>query len=116
MPVARTFSGPLHKKSYEYALHIVFFFKELIERKEFVLSKQLLRSATSVGANIEEGQQAQSRSDFVAKMSIALKEACESRFWLRLLQDGGFCDKNRSDVLIDETEEIISMLSRVLTS
>lgn len=116
MPIPRTFSGPLHQKSYQYALRIVFFFKELIEKKEFILSKQLLRSATSVGANVEEAQQAQSKADFAAKMSIALKEACESRFWLRLLYDAEYSDQKRIDTLINDTEEIIAMLSKTVRS
>ena len=73
-------------KSFDFAVRIVNLYKYLTnEKKEFVLSKQLLRSGTSIGANISEAQQAQSRADFLSKLEIALKEASETKYWLRLL-------------------------------
>ena len=73
-------------KSFQFAILTVKLYKYLCaEKKEFVLSKQLLRSGTSIGANIAESQQAQSRPDFIAKLSIALKETSETKYWLRLL-------------------------------
>src|SRR5215213_989015 len=71
--------------SFDFAIQIIELYKILIEQKEFVLSKQLLRSATSIGANVEEANAAQTKRDFIAKMSIASKEARETRYWLRLL-------------------------------
>lgn len=106
-------TGPLQEKSYCYALDVVLFCKRLVEEKrEFVLSKQLLKSGTSVGANIEEAQQAQSRSDFVSKLSIALKEGYESRFWLRLIHDAGYDDLRQISALTVQVDAIISMLVR----
>jgi four helix bundle protein len=107
------FSGPLHEKSYFFALHIVIFATKIAkDKKEFVLSRQITRSATSVGANIEEAQQPQSRPDFISKLSIALKEAYESRYWLHLLRDAGFAEKIETDLLLVEVTEVISMLIR----
>ena len=75
-------------KTFEFSLDIIELYKVLRENNEFVISKQLLRSATSIGANAEEGSAAQTKKDFITKMSIASKEARESRYWLRLI--GGF--------------------------
>ena len=77
----------VERKSFCFAVRIVKLCKYLRNtQKEYVLSKQLLRSGTSIGANIAEAEQAQSRADFIAKMNIALKEAVETNYWLRLLQ------------------------------
>ncbi|MEP7213265.1 MAG: four helix bundle protein [Acidobacteriota bacterium] len=76
----------LRTKSYDFALRMIKLYKHLVnEKREFVLSKQLLRSGTSIGANIEEASQGQSRADFVHKLSIAHKESFETSYWLRLL-------------------------------
>lgn len=105
--------GPLREKSYQFSVEIVLFCKRLIEEmKEFIPSKQLMKSGTSVGANIEEAQQAQSRSDFVSKLSIAVKEAYESRFRLRLIHDTGYDDLERTPALTEQLNSIISMLVR----
>ena len=105
--------GPLQEKSYHFALGTVLFCKWMIEeRKEFVLSKQLMKSGTSVGANIEEAQQAQSKNDFISKLSIALKEAYESRFWFRLIRDAKYAEIDRINPLMIELDSIISMLVR----
>jgi four helix bundle protein len=71
--------------SFDFAIQIIELYKILIEHEEFVLSKQLLRSATSIGANVEEANAAQTKKDFITKMSIASKEARETKYWLRLL-------------------------------
>jgi len=101
----------IQQKSFEFALEIIHLYQELIECKEYVLSKQLLRSGTSIGANVEEASAAQSRKDFLAKMSIASKEARETRYWLRLLQKSQMVD-------IDFTTQLnqIDELIRILTS
>jgi four helix bundle protein len=101
----------IQQKSFEFALEIICLYQELIECKEYVLSKQLLRSGTSIGANVEEATAAQSRKDFLAKMSIASKEARETRYWLRLLQQSKMVD-------IDFTSQLnhIDELIRILTS
>ena len=82
----RIMSNSIQEKSFRFAVRIVKLCRYLqTEKKEYVLSKQLLRSGTSIGANVSESQQAQSRPDFVSKLSIALKETSETEYWLRLL-------------------------------
>lgn len=85
--------------SFDFSLQIISLYKKLIENKEYVLSKQLLRSATSIGANVEEAMAAQSRKDFISKMSIASKEARETRYWLRLLEKSKLVNIDYSDYL-----------------
>jgi four helix bundle protein len=77
----------IREKSYSFALEIIELFKKLRDGHEYILSKQLLRSGTSIGANIEEALAGQSRKDFIAKMALASKEARETRYWLALLQE-----------------------------
>ena len=79
-------------KSEDFALKIVEMYKKLQAKKELVMSKQVLRSGTSIGANIAEAQYAQSREDFISKMSIALKECSETSYWLKLLSRGGYLE------------------------
>jgi len=88
--------NPLKDKSYKFALRIVKLYKHLAEdKKEFVLSKQILRSGTSIGANITEGTQAQSKADFIHKMSIAHKESFETEYWLYLLRDSDYITETK---------------------
>lgn len=103
---------PLQKKSYLFALNIVTFCRFLVSKKEFVLSKQLLRSGTSIGSNIEEAQHAESRKDFVSKLSISLKESYESRYWIQLLHDSDPSLQSRTLILLEEINQIIPLLSR----
>lgn len=89
--------------------------KELVQHKrEYVLSKQLLRSGTSIGANIKEALQGQSRKDFVAKMSIALKEAVESEYWLDLLYETDYITIELYNSFISKIHEIIRLLSSIV--
>jgi len=74
-------------KSYQFALRIIFLYRQMQGENEYVLSKQLLRAGTSIGANVEEASAAQSRKDFAAKMAISSKEARETHYWLRLIRD-----------------------------
>lgn len=102
----------LKTKSYSFALRIVKLYKYLIdEKKEFVLSKQILRSGTSIGANIEEANQGQSKADFIHKLSIALKESFETHYWLRLLKDSGILEENIADSIILDCEEVQKILT-----
>ncbi len=102
-------------KSFDFAVRIVNLNKYLItEQKEFVLSKQLLRSGTSIGANIEEADSGQSKKDFIAKMSISLKEAKETHYWLRLLAKTGYMDEKMFDSMIADCDEVILILTRIL--
>ena len=104
-------------KSFRFAIRIVNLYKYLINvKKEYILSKQLLRSGTSIGANISESQDAQSRNDFISKLSISLKEARESKYWIELLKETDYLtDKEANDILKDLTE-IIKLLVSIIKS
>ena len=80
-------------------------------KKEYTLSKQLLRSGTSIGANIKEGLAAQSKKDFIAKYSIALKEASEAEYWIELLEASKYIDDKQKDSLISDLTEIMKLLT-----
>ena len=99
--------------SFEFALKIVYLFNVLQKNKEFVLSKQLLRSGTSIGANVEEASAAQTKKDFICKMAIASKEARETRYWLKLLSRSKLADLDYSSYLRD-IEDIIRMLTKIV--
>ncbi len=105
----------LKDKSYKFALRIVKLCRHLSEvKREFILSKQILRSGTSIGANIAEGGQAQSKPDFIHKMSIAHKEAFETEYWLCLLRDGGYITEKQADSLITDCNELQKILTTSL--
>ena len=104
----------VREKSYAFALQIIALYRKLCKANEFVLSKQLLRSGTSIGANVEEAQAGQSKADFISKMSIASKEARETNYWLRLLRDSGTIDKMEVDSLLRESESIINILTSIV--
>jgi len=103
------------KKSYAFALEVIKMYKNLVEdKKEFVLSKQFLRSGTSVGANVNEAICAQSKRDFVHKLSISLKEARETMYWLNLLKDSNYITAHLFDNLNSLCGEIIKILSSII--
>ena len=105
----------VEKKSFQFSVQIVKLCRCLRnEQKEFILSNQLLRSGTSIGANVAEAQQAQSRADFVSKISIALKEAVETDYWLRLLSVSDYISKSDFDFFISECREIQKMLTAIV--
>ena len=105
----------LKDNSYQFALKIILLCRKLqIEEKEYIISKQLAKSGTSIGANIEEASGAQSTNDFIAKFHISLKEARESNYWLRLLKDSGLITLEEYDELIKELNFIINMLTKSL--
>ncbi len=102
----------IRSRTFEFSVQIIELYKFLQnEKKEYVLGKQLLRSGTSMGANVEEATAAQSKKDFIAKMSIALKEARETNYWLRLLKRTGFIKK---DNLINESSELMNILGAII--
>jgi four helix bundle protein len=102
-------------KSYTFALRIVNVFKYLSAvKREFVLSKQLLRSGTSIGANVAEAKQAQSRADFISKLSIALKESVETEYWINLLQDSKYLTEKEAESLLSDCVEIVRLLTAIL--
>ena len=99
-------------KAKAFALRIVRLYKYLRNRKESVIAKQLLRSGTSIGANIAESRYAQSKSDFASKLQIALKEAAETEYWLELLRDGELVDPTSAfDTLLADCTELIKLLT-----
>lgn len=101
-------------KGYGFAVRVVRLYQHLsTEKKEFVLSKQLLRSGTGIGANIEEAIGGQSRADFVSKIAIAYKEARESSYWLRLLKDTGYLSKNEFASIHSDAEELCRLLAAI---
>ena len=110
--------NPLKDKSYQFAIRIVklsHFLQQ--DKKEFVLSKQVLRSGTAVGALIREAEFGQSKADFISKMSISLKEANETEYWLSLLKDTDFINEKQFVNLQSDCKELIAMLvSTVKTS
>ena len=110
--------NPLRDKSYRFAIRIVKLSQFLQrDKKEFVLSKQVLRSGTAVGALIREAEFGQSKADFTSKMSISLKEANETEYWLFLLKDTDFISENQFVNLQSDCKELIAMLvSTVKTS
>lgn len=102
-------------KSFDFAVRIVKLCKYLQkEKQEYILSKQLLRCGTSIGANIAEAQQAQSRPDFVAKLSISLKEAVETNYWLRLLNASDILSESEFSSIYDDCREIERLLTSIL--
>ena len=104
----------IQTKSYNFAVRVVKLYKHLSqEKKEFVLSKQLLRSGTSIGANVEEAIGGQSRKDFFAKLTIAYKEARESHYWIRLLKDTDYLSEKESESLITDIEEILKIIGSI---
>jgi four helix bundle protein len=102
-------------KSFEFTLEIISLYRKLTDKQEYVLSKQLLRSGTSIGANIEEALGGQSRSDFIAKMSIARKEARETHYWLRLFQASQLVNVDVSAELT-QASELLRMLTSIIKS
>ena len=102
-------------KSFDYAVRIVNLYKHLSEeKKEYVLSKQLLRSGTSIGANVSEALRGQSDADFISKLSIALKEANETDYWLKLLYKTDYLTEKEYDSISKDIDEIIAILVSII--
>ena len=103
----------IQQKTYDFALKIINTSRQMQMNKEFVLSRQLLKSGTSIGANVEEAIGGQSRKDFLSKISIAYKEARETKFWLRLLRDSNSMDTRHSEELIYQVDEILRIIGSI---
>ena len=104
-------------QSFDFALKIIELAKFLKNKKEYVISNQILRSGTSVGANVTEAQAAQSTKDFIAKLSIASKESRETNYWLRLFDKSGYLgDYPNQKILFDQSESIIKLLTTIIKS
>ena len=110
-------AGVVYEKSYLFAVRVVNMYKFLCrEHSEFVLSKQLLRSGTAIGALIREAKYAQSRADFINKNSIALKEANETDYWIDLLHDTGYLNQKMHEDIKKDINELISLLVSIVKS
>ena len=102
-------------KSMDFSIRIVKLYKFLTENKrEYVLSKQILRSGTSIGANVKEGVRGQSKADFISKMAIALKEASETEYWLELLYKTDYLNENQYNSINSDCEELIKILMSIV--
>ena len=105
----------VYEKAYDFAKLIVHCYQDILgDKKEFVLSKQLLRSGTSIGANISEANGAISKADFSSKISIAYKECLETKYWLSLLKDTGYINEERYDSLHKAADELAKILFSIL--
>jgi len=104
----------IQDKSFKFALQIINLYKNLIEiKKEYVLSKQVLRSGTSIGLNIKESIGGQSKNDFLAKISIAYKEARETMYWLKLLKESKYINEIEFNNLFNDLDEILKILGKI---
>jgi four helix bundle protein len=103
----------IQSKTFEFALEIIKFYSQCKTQNEFILSKQILRSGTSIGANVEEAIAAQSKKDFISKLSIANKEARETRYWLKLFQSSKIV-KADVEILLIDIVSIINILTKII--
>jgi four helix bundle protein len=102
----------LREKSFKFALRILKLHRHFVEvKREYTLTKQVYRSGTSIGANVEEATQAESRADFIHKLSIAHKESVETHYWIRLLKEGEVLTKEQGESLLVDCEELVRMLT-----
>jgi four helix bundle protein len=109
--------GVVREKSFAFALRVVKLYQFLTEQKgEFVLSKQLLRSGTAIGALVREAEQAESKADFVHKMAIALKEANETAYWIDLLNQSGYIDQTGYLSIHPDVVELLKLLTSIIKS
>ena len=107
--------NPILNKSFNFSVKIIRLYQGLIaEKKEYNLSKQILRSATSIGANVEEAIGGLSKKDFAAKMGIAYKEARETHYWLRLLHATDYIDTHQYESLLKDCDEILKILFSII--
>jgi len=105
----------VYDKSFNFAIKVVNTYKLLAQdKKEYILSKQLLRAGTSIGANIREGLEGQSSKDFISKLSISLKEATETEYWIELLLATNYLDGKKARDLLDDLSEIIKILNAII--
>ncbi len=106
--------NPVREKTYAFAIKIVFLCRKMQETKEYVISKQLLKSGTSIGANVREATQGQSKPDFISKLSISLKEAHETDYWLSIVKDTMPAFANEALELQNDLHQIISLLTSII--
>jgi len=106
----------IKEKSFLFAIEVVSLYKVLVERKEFVLSKQLLRSGTSIGANVRESEHGQSKADFIHKLSIALKEANETEYWIDLLFETKYLTQTEFENIKPNIIELLKLLTSIINT
>jgi four helix bundle protein len=118
LPVNKSVEESIIKqKSFKFAIRIFKLYQYLIEeKKDYVVSKQILKSGTSVGANIEEAQGSQSKKDFFSKISISYREARETRYWLLIMLETGYIEEKLNQSLLNDCEEIIKILGKIRTT
>ena len=105
----------IEDRTFKFSLLIIDVYKFLINKQEYIMAKQLLRCGTSIGANVAEAQAAQSKRDFIAKMSIASKEARETKYWLRLLQRSNYLENSEShNELLEEIDNVINIITKIV--
>ncbi len=114
MPFIENSDNPIVDLSFNFGVRIVKFYKYLNDKQVYVLSKQLLRCGTSIGANVHESIHAQSRADFISKMNIALKEADETDYWLRLLKEAEIIEEKEFISLQKDVKQIIGTLVKII--
>lgn len=108
-------SNPIEDKSFAFAVRSVNLYKHLTENKrEYILSKQFLRSGTSIGANVSEAKRGQSKADFASKMAIALKEANETEYWIRLLYTTQYLNEAEYESMSRDVNELIALLVAII--
>jgi four helix bundle protein len=107
-------TNAIQEKSFNFALDIIELYKELNNQKEYVLSKQLLRAGTSIGANVEEALQGQSKKDFISKLCISLKEAYETQYWLKLLDKSNLTQQSNINLYLSKIIELIKLLTAII--
>ena len=104
------------EKSFDFAIRVINLYKILISRNEFVISKQILRAGTSIGANIREAHNGESDKDFIHKLSIAQKECDETRYWLELLEKTNFISKTEFDSIYSDATELLKLIKSIIIS
>ena len=103
----------IRDKSFQFALKIIELSQSLKEERNYEIANQIIRSGTSIGANVEEAQAAQSKKDFISKLSISSKEARETKYWLRLIKESKISN-NKLDVLINDCDDLINILTQIV--
>ena len=106
--------SPVRSQSFSFSLEVIRLYKQLESHREYVVAKQLLRSGTSIGANVEEAAAAESRKDFIHKMNVALKEARETHYWLRLLDESDLAPEIEVGAQMDQANDLVRLLTAIV--
>lgn len=110
-------NNAIYDKSFDFALRVIKLYKHLCkQKKEYTLAKQILRSGTSIGANVSEAIEGQSKKDFVSKLSISLKEASETEYWIKLFRESNILSKQSCNSLLSDLYEIKKLLNAIINT